>query len=316
MDANLLLVDPRPDGKSTYIVTLPYTPAIKNALWGENRSFYAAKDVLGLNINFKANGTQLIIFPEPKRGDETLFDKPNIVKDRLDFAHGALKFWKRRVETDIALQKQLTELKVACDMWNNTDSSQVDHYFTEVPKKKDDRFNPRSDPQPEPSTASDAEAAKATKSEDVKTEKEEIETIYLQDGSVVETETTTKSREDTQATDTTWHGAGNQRSWQRATGHRFPSAKAPSKTLFAGKKVEVSEASEGDTKASGDATKAQPAAETAASETAESTKEVDKEPAKPSFSPFDDDDFSAFQPVSRSKKAAAKKRGGLGSSSG
>jgi hypothetical protein len=139
MDANLLLVDPRPQGQSTYMIKLGDSPAIKEALLGRRKSLYSVEESLGVRITWDLQGQSLYVFPEAHRGDHLLLDQAHVVKWKLEFAYGALKFWRWRLGSyEEAANKP--EFKECCDLWCATDSVIVADYFERELKRADDRF--------------------------------------------------------------------------------------------------------------------------------------------------------------------------------
>ena len=139
MDANLLLVDPCPEGQSTYMIKLDDSPAVKEALLGRRKSLRSVEESLGVRITWNLRGQSLYVFPEARRGDPLLLDQAHVVKRKLEFAYGALKFWRWRLGSyEEAANKP--EFKECCDLWFDTDSVIVAGYFERELKRADDRF--------------------------------------------------------------------------------------------------------------------------------------------------------------------------------
>jgi hypothetical protein len=139
MDANLLLVDPLPQGQSAYMIKLGDSPAIKEALLGRRKSLYSVEESLGVRITWDLQGQSLYVFPEAHRRDPLLLDQAHVVKRKLEFAYGALKFWRWRLGSyEEAANKP--EFKECCDLWFDTDSVIVADYFERELKRADDRF--------------------------------------------------------------------------------------------------------------------------------------------------------------------------------
>jgi hypothetical protein len=139
LDANLLLVDPRPEGHSTYMIELGNSPAIKEALLGRRKSLYSVEKSLGVRITWDHRGQSLYVFPEAYRGDPLLLEQAHVVKRKLEFAYGALKFWRWRLVSDEKAANK-PEFKECCDLWLDADSVIVADYFERELNRADDRF--------------------------------------------------------------------------------------------------------------------------------------------------------------------------------
>ncbi|KAH8795454.1 hypothetical protein BGZ57DRAFT_998628 [Hyaloscypha finlandica] len=270
MDANLLLVDPRPQGHSTYMVKLGNSPAIKEALLGRKKSLYLAEKSLGVQITWEHQGQSLYVFPGARRGDPLLLDQPDVVKRNLEFAYGAVKFWRWRLgRCEKAADKP--EFKECCDLWFDTDSVIVADYFEEH-EKADDRFGATLEKDSPPSPDEESPGAQKPKN-DASGGVMQI----LPDGTCVITKVPEKTPEEKRLADKVW---GEQQSLPKPKS-RKALAKGNSATGEATEpSKEATKTSEEATKTSEDATKA-PGDETGA-QSASSTKDDD-----PNFKPFE-----------------------------
>jgi hypothetical protein len=306
MSANLLLIDPRPKGKSTYMITLPYSKKAMNAIWGHNKSFFKIKEQLTVNIVFKHEGNQLLIYAEPDRCDMRLLDNPEHVKRMLVLAHGGLKFWKWLIEVEAnMLQIELfTELNEGLGKWQNTEDPDVEHYFSYILKRDDDRFYglhhdaPKQQSSVNPTLeTTNVEELEAGSSADPTPEITNVEKskandkagqeekMFLPDGSEFDPD------EDGNALDPlySWYIAGSSKPREKK-GHAAQSSKDQANASSA--KPESSK-----TKGKG-------------KEKATFYQALNPDDQMPGdkYIPLDDDDFSAFDPVGKAKKAAKGKK--------
>jgi len=96
MDRNLLSVDPHPKGQSTYMITLPNSKRYLSAIWGRDKSFFQIKNLIGVDVKFKREQNQLLIYAEADRCHTLLLTNKEQLKLLLVLTHRGLKVARSR----------------------------------------------------------------------------------------------------------------------------------------------------------------------------------------------------------------------------